>query len=342
MQITLVSEKPSEWFGISRYQQCLVNQYKGKVKVISPFIPSWLPKKIRNVLRTYPLFVKRDKICKNNILHFTSQNQALLIRKTDNAILTVHDIIPYITNEYHSILEKVLYKKCLSKIKYASHVIVDSLNTKRDLIKKIHMPEQKITVIYPGIDDTFRYKKIKRDPYKLLYVGSEMPRKNVHQIIEALAIIKKKFPNIQLTKIGHPQWRNARKKHLKLVKQLHLTGNIIWKDYVEDLTHEYSTASVFLFPSCYEGFGFPILEAMACGCPVVCSDKSSLKEIVGDGALICSPDDPKDIAKKCINVLSDKSLQYVMQHKGLMQAKKFTWKKTAQQTWKCYEKIIRY
>jgi len=226
-------------------------------------------------------------------------------------------------------------------LKKADHIIADSEYTKKDIIKYADIPAEKITVIHLGIDHKLFYdKKKKKEKNTILYVGSEQKRKNVELIIKALPLIKKEIPSIKFVKIGQAQDNKNRQKLMELAKEYGVDNHIIWKDYVEDISEEYNKAGIFVFPSLYEGFGFPVLEAMACGCPVICSNNTSIPELAGDAALYCDPTSEQDIAEKIVKMMKDKKMQAMFRKRGLAQAKKFTWEKCAEETVKAYTKCL--
>nr|HID12930.1 glycosyltransferase family 1 protein [Anaerolineae bacterium] len=166
------------------------------------------------------------------------------------------------------------------------------------------------------------------------------PHKNLMRLIEAWSSVIKSlgFGHWSLAIAGHwdPRYPQARQK----VAELGLDSVIFLGEVAEaDLPALYSAADLFVFPSLYEGFGLPVLEAMACGTPVVCSNTSSLPEIVGDAALTFDPLDVEEMAAKIKEALYDETLREEMREKGLRQAAKFSWEKTARETLKIYREV---
>ncbi len=295
-------------------------------------------KDLNTVLKGTPLTF--PKINKDKIIHCTNQNLVIpLLWKKRKCIVTVHDLIPLTKVEQNNTSKKFLFLFIKKALRKATHIIADSHHTKKDIIKFIGYPEEKITVIPLGIDpNEFFDKKIKREKNTILYVGSEHKRKNIELIIKAIALLAKEMPDFRFVKVGKAQDKVMREKLKNLVTELNIEKNVIWKDYVENLADEYNKATVFVFPSLYEGFGFPVLEAMACGCPVICSNKTSLPELAGDAALYINGEDEKELANAIKNVLKNKTLQENLQKKGMKQAKKFTWEKCGEETVRIYEK----
>lgn len=376
MKITLLTNNSGgnsviKMSGIARYTRCLyeeLNREKTKknqsklfsqeiVLLETPAPPHWLiflgkilGKDIATVFKGTPLqFPKQTN--NNEIVHCTSQTLAIPLlyakKKGVKYVVTVHDLIPDATNCYASITEKILYFFILKALRKADYLLADSAHTKKDIIKYVRYPENKIIVIPPGINhtefhenhDKKRKTKTRRELETILYVGSEHKRKNIELIIKAFSLVAKEIPNIKFVKVGQAQDQTNRKQLLLLAKQLSVEEKIIWKEYTDDLAQEYNTATVFVFPSLYEGFGFPVLEAMACGCPVITTNRTSLSELTGDAALLCDPFNEKDLAEKIIEVITNKKLQQQLRKKGLEQAKKFSWKRCGEKTMKVYDSL---
>ncbi len=338
--------------GIIRYAHSLYNELKKqKQRVIYTetaavnclFLATRkiIGKDLATVASTNPLFFPPQK--KRGIIHCTSQTLALpLLYTRRKCIVTVHDLIPIATRTYNSLTEKIIWFFLIMALKKATHIIADSDHTKKDIIKYVKYPEERITVIPLGIDQNeFYERKIKREEATILFVGSEHKRKNVELIIKALPYVADEIQNITFIKVGQAQ-DNENKERLRiLAKELSVEKRIIWKEYVQDLAEEYSKATIFVFPSLYEGFGFPVLEAMACGCPVITTDKTSLPEVARGAAIYCDGYDEKNLAKKIILLLKDKKKQRELRAKGYLQAKKFTWEKCAQKTIKVYNQFCK-
>ena len=281
-----------------------------------------------------------------DIVHLPNQNFArfAFLRKNPY-IVTVHDVIRfYFRFDPERLSEKFWLKIDIMSLKRASHIIVTSQNTKNDLIKYMKIPEDRISVVYDGIDRSIfkpvRARMLDR-PY-ILYVGSERPRKNLGTLFEAFAQIRKEFPDLRLVKIGtegrSPKYRKDTRMKMG---GLGITRRIIFIDYVSEreLARYYSSARLLAYPSLYEGFGLPPAEAMACGCPVVTSNVSSLPEVVGDAGITIDPHDTEGLAQAMRRVLTDSKLREDMRKKGLEQAKKFSWEKAAEQTLEVYNKV---
>lgn len=269
-------------------------------------------------------------------------------------IITVHDLIRYFDLKGYGVFihkpnlrDKLYLSLDYRGITKAVKIIAVSQTTKRDLVNFLHIPEERIAVVYEGVDHKL-FKPVKQRifefPY-ILFVGSEHPRKNFTGLLKAFAELKKggKFPTLKLVKVGKAGGREAdfRKQTLTVLKELGITNEVIFTEYVpeEDLPLYYSGAECFVLPPFYEGFGFPPLEAMACGCPVIVSRCASLPEIAGDAAIIVDPYNILEIALAMYQVLSDFDLRKRLISSGLTRAAQFTWQKAAAETMKVYEEV---
>ena len=282
----------------------------------------------------------------HDVVHLSNQHfarHALFLRNP--FVVTVHDLVRCCFGVVQeTVMEKLLIKLDIRYIKRASHIIAVSQNTREDLIKYLKIPIDRITVIYPGVDHSiFRPydTKVLDEPY-ILYVGSERPRKNLDRLFEAFAKLKGEFPELKLVKVG-PSGRHKRfrRNTLRKLDSSGISRDVIFVDYASELelAYYYSSAALLAYPSLYEGFGLPPLEAMACGCPVVTTNTSSLPEVVGEAGIMVNPYDTDSLAQAMRQVLTRSELRDDMVRKGLEQAKRFSWEKTARQTMEVYEKI---
>ena len=264
-------------------------------------------------------------------------------------ILTIHDLIRFyiLKDLYDSPPHKEAFYLMLDKLafKKAKHIIAISESTRNDIVKYLKIPEQKITVIYNGVDHRLYYPRRERfsDLEYVLFIGSEEPRKNLGTLLKALSMLKKDkaFSNLKLVKVGDPRSEKYRQSTLKVITDLGMHEDVIFTGFISDkeVVLYYSNARCLLLPSLYEGFGFPALEAMACGCPVITSNNSSLPEVVGDAAIMVNPYDVHAIAKALKEVLTNDGLRGRMIERGLAQSKKFSWEKAAKQTLEVYNRV---
>ena len=230
-------------------------------------------------------------------------------------------------------------------IKTSTCILTPSESTKRDLVELCGAPEQRISVAYWGVDAHFTPQtavEAVRRRYEvpqafILYVGINKPHKNLARLVAAFAQLAVQIPDVALVLAGRPDPRYDDAQ--RAVSALGIAGRVRFiGDVAEaDLPALYSSAACFAFPSLYEGFGLPVLEAMACGTPVVCSNAGSLPEVVGDAALQVPPQDVHALAAALSAVLQDGRLWTHLHRAGLVRAQAFTWERTARETLKVYE-----
>lgn len=266
-------------------------------------------------------------------------------------VVTVHDLIAIFFGEEIPFFSRQYFGRWMPfSYRFADHIIAISENTKKDIVSTLRIPEDKITVIYEAPPDGF---KPVRDPARLraitrkygtggrylLHIGTLNPRKNLEFLIEVFANLRRQLPDLNLVIAGKPGWYYE--GLFKQVKDLGLSSQVKFLGYLPDQDKPalLSGAYAFVFPSRYEGFGLPVLEAMACGCPVVVADLSSLPEVVGDAGILLKPDS-KAAWVKALKSLARHELRQQFVVKGLKQAKKFSWQKSAEQTIKVYEKVF--
>ncbi|HJX69701.1 MAG TPA: glycosyltransferase family 1 protein [Dehalococcoidia bacterium] len=269
-------------------------------------------------------------------------------------IITVHDLIRYFDLKGYSrfihcpnMRDKLYLSLDYKGVKKATRIIAVSHSTKRDLVQHLGIPEERISVIYEGIDHRlFRQVEHRHVDYPyLLFVGSEHPRKNFIGLLQAFSKLKseRQFKDLKLVKVGKAGGAEAkfRKPIQRVINELNIQRDVVFTGYVadDDLPGYYSGAECFVLPSLYEGFGFPPLEAMACGCPVIVSNVASLPEVAGEAAIKVNPHDTDAIASALHEVLTNKDLKRELVSKGLERASQFSWEKTARETLNAYESV---
>lgn len=349
------------------------NEYNAYSFFYNCFPPNWKHKKIIDEFRKYgkvnfsqinlptPILKrkwnnssieKKEKLLGGvDIIHST----AYVIPELFNArlVVTIHDLSFLIFPEYHT---KENYELVLSNLIYLNSrpdmVICDSLQTKKDVIKYFHVPEEKLRVVYLGVSDSFReeidsdFRKKILEKYGLtgkylLCVASIEPRKNFLRIINTFSefIKQEEYKEYSLVCVGGRGWKNI--EIYSLVKQKNLEGKIKFLGFIEEseLAPIYNQAEIFLYPSLYEGFGLPVLEAMACAVPVITSNVSSLPEVASDAAILVNPYSEKDIYTAVCSLLENGSLRKKLISKGLDRVREFSWGKTAMVTLKVYHEV---
>lgn len=291
--------------------------------------------------------------------HFDPFFLTLPLRKPKPTVVTIHDVIPLVFPDYYpaGIRGSIKFQIQKFSLKGTMAVITDSENSKRDIVKYLGYPEEKIYVVYlaPGENfkklETGRWKLETRKKYNLpekfiLYVGDVNYNKNIPGLIRAFYKIKTTIQNLKLVFTGKAfvdeNLREVR-EIIQLIKQLKLEDKIIRLGWIspQDLVKVYNLATVYCQPSFYEGFGLSVLEAMACGCPVVAARTSSLPEICDEAVSWIDPFDPQDIASGLRRLLDSTYPAYQsLVKRGFEQVKKFSWEKTAQETIRVYEEMV--
>ena len=269
-------------------------------------------------------------------------------------VTVVHAITPKMFYKYFSIKEKLwnALQKRENDIKESTFIIASSVHTKKDIIKNYHIPENKIKVVYLGVDEIYKpikisekeliRKKLKLPQNFILYLGNVHPRKNITGLLETFALYKKKFRTNYKLVIAGPIDKSYKNKLDKIIFDCNILNDVIFTGYIkeEDKVYYYNLADLFLFLPHYEGFGLPPLEAMACGCPVVTSDNSSLTEIIGNNGILIDIKNIDEIAEKINLVLTNKTSRNKLTTNGLTKSKKFSWQKCAKETLKVLEEAM--
>jgi glycosyltransferase involved in cell wall biosynthesis len=254
-------------------------------------------------------------------------------------VVTIHDTsYIYFKDEF---LKKDLYKLTSwsnHAIKNSTKVITVSNATKKDVVKNYHVASSKIKVIHNGFDKSKEaYKDVgasfslPKSPY-FLYVGTIQPRKNIRTLITAFKSLHKKNPKYKLVLVGKMGWLFG--DIFDYVLEQELEDHIIFTGYVSNsqLAALYKKAECFIFPSLYEGFGIPLLEAMQHRCPVIASNAASLPEVGGDAAIYFNPKDPDELEGKIEEMINNASLRQSLVKKGLKRVQLFSWEKSARET----------
>jgi glycosyltransferase involved in cell wall biosynthesis len=275
------------------------------------------------------------------------------LAKTCRQVVTVHDMTFTLIPESHTFVRKhyfqFLIPKCVSR---ADAVLASSENTKKDIVRLLGISPERVTVIYLGKDDRFQPSKDQdavgrvRAKYGLaggviLCVGIIQPRKNLDSLIRAYSKLKPLQGNYQLVLAGGFGW--GYDEVLRAAADCGLGDRVVFPGFIPDdeLPILYSLADLSVYPSVYEGFGFPVLEAMGCGVPVITSNVSSMPEIAGDACVLVNPTNIDELAQAMERILSDRELRAGMAAKGVIRSQLFTWEKTALATLAAYEQAVR-
>jgi len=334
----------SEEFDVKIISPIYVNQYLkncDSVKVVGKYMPK-IPK-TGKVLHKLNVAVTRMLLHKKppDILHETYYLKQKLSPKKTPTVITVYDMIHEKFRTFFPSTNMTNIKA--QAIKRADHIICISENTKKDLIEILGINSQNISVVYLGnslktnifpITDN----KIKQ-PY-ILYVGLRNKHKNFTNLLEAYASSSLLKNNFKLVCFGGGRFSNT---ELEKIKRLNLTHNKVLQVSGSDdvLANFYTYASAFIYPSLYEGFGIPPLEAMSFRCPVICSNVSSIPEVTGDAAEYFDPNDIDSIKSSIEIIVNSPTKSDVLIARGIKRIKKFSWENCAKQTQAVYASLSR-
>jgi glycosyltransferase involved in cell wall biosynthesis len=359
MQVELVvHDSLSAESGIGRYAAEIYRRLQGQVdiRLSEPLYPPFADR--FTLLRHFPRGLEAHRA--GSIVHFTRIMGCaqMLWRPLRPAIATVHDLGVLMCQE-----DKLLFDRLgrwtldlnLSGLKRIDCLVADSHFTGRGLIDVLGVPQDRVRVVHLGVDrDHFRplagasgllAQKYNVPPAantrNLLYVGNEQPRKNLGVLLEALARLKTRGVSWRLIKVGSAGGDRWRAHFLAQVRRLGVEDQVLFVGRVPeaDLPAFYSAADLYVTSSLLEGFGLPVLEAMACGAPVVCSRAGSLPEIAEGVALLIDPRDPDALAAAIARVLSDGALRQGMADRGVARARAFPWEESVAKLFQIYREF---
>jgi glycosyltransferase involved in cell wall biosynthesis len=270
------------------------------------------------------------------------------------SVVTIHDCIHLMFPQYLPSRVAYVYAKgsITAASRRATRVMTVSESSKRDILRFVDVPADKIDVIYNAYDERFGVEPLEEDVVRvreryqlhdefILYAGNVKPHKNLERLIEAFHLVRNKgLDHLKLVLIGDEISRYASLRRAVHRHQLHKYVRFLGYLPEETLAVMYRLAGVFVFPSLYEGFGLPPLEAMASGTPVVTSNVSSLPEVAGGAAVLVDPYDPEAIADGIYRVLTDEQLRQGLRKKGIARAHQFSWEASVRRVRDIYQQAI--
>ncbi|MDP8255681.1 MAG: glycosyltransferase family 1 protein [Candidatus Alcyoniella australis] len=293
----------------------------------------------------------RARRSKLDVFHYIDHTLSMIGKPVPTAI-TVHDLAFFRHPEAYTRSRRI-YKSLVSprSIRRADRVIAVSEYTRQEVLEITGADPDKVSVVYNGIDGEFRViqdQKLLSDfrrqhdlPQRyILFVGTLQPRKNVTGLVRAYAeLVQRKAVEHDLVICGERGWIFD-----EIFSQVERSGLTARVRFIESLPQQqlpllYNCAELFVFPSLFEGFGLPLLEAMSCGVPVVSSNTTSMPEVVGDAALLVDPNDVDDMALQIQRALSDRELAADLRNRGLERSREFSWRKCAQSTLEIYKQM---
>lgn len=322
----------------------------GRMEIVT--VPERFRPAVKNIAWHQSMLPRLARRHHLDVLHIPSYRRMLWPRPC-TLVSTIHDLAPFkVSNKYD--WKRMFYGRVVVRrlARRQNQVIAISRNTADDIKTFFGLPEYRLTVIHNGLEhDRFfpgsrenaraqaAGKHGLQNPFFLYIARLEHPAKNHVRLISAFNDFKTATRSPWQLVFGGSDWNGAEAIHAA-IKQSPFAADIRSLGFVEnaDLPDLYRAADAFVYPSLYEGFGMPPSEAMACGCPVICSTSGSLGEVVGDAAAIVNPDDISSICRQLTAVAGDPALREKLRSAGLLQAKKFDWEKTAAATLAVYQK----
>lgn len=343
-----------EYFSLRNHgvKEEILKKYTEKKAALAPC--KWFPGSMYRFVSAYlpvPYCMMFPK--KKQLTHFFNYYIPPFTR--GKKVVTVHDMVVKACPE--TVRKKTLWflrRTLKASIRRADHIVTDSEFSKKEILKYYNVPEDKISVVYCGVDfDRFKPLEDKellnkvKEKYGInkeyfLYLGTLEPRKNLVRLVQAYAEAKKgkeDFPYLILA--GGKGWMYEEIFHT--VQTLGLEQDVLFTGYVadEEVPVLMAGAFAFCFPSVYEGFGMPVLEAMACGTPVLTSKDSSMEEIAGEETVLVDAMSVEDIAKGLVRLFEDVELRMKLSEQGLSKVKEYTWEAGAKQLMQVYEELVK-
>ena len=285
---------------------------------------------------------------RSDLYHVTDGVLSVVARLKHPTVVTVHDVISFLNLRNNSdAIQDLVMRRSMRHMISADRILVDSNHTRRELGRVLRLNLSKVSVVPLGVDhELFRPMDKRKSRMRLhlplgkkiiLNVGSEEPRKNVPTLIRAFAKIARSIPDTILIRVGAP----GSKEVARLISSNGISEKVSYcKLSRRDLPYLYCAADSLILPSWYEGFGLPLLESMACGCPVIASNTTSIPEIVGKAGILLNPTDCDAFAVAIENLLTNSDLQADLMQRGLVQSEKFSWRMTAKRTLEVYRDVL--
>jgi glycosyltransferase involved in cell wall biosynthesis len=295
----------------------------------------------------FPAYIRRSGVDLLHSLHYTKP-----IFLSTRSVVTFHDMTFFLYPGLHTLSKRLFFPAAIrASARQADALIAVSESTRRDTIRLLNVIPQKITTTVLGVEPIFhpiidkRLLQDIRDKHQLpqrflLYVGLVEPRKNLPLLIRAFKRLLDGGLDHSLVIVGRLGWKYE--EVFRLIEECNLKNKVTFTGYVDrqELPFIYNSAEVFVYPTLYEGFGLPVLEAMACGTPVVTTDIASLPEIVGEAGLLAPVSDVIALEQKIMNILENPELKQRLSIAGCERAAGFTWERTARETAQVYKKTL--
>jgi glycosyltransferase involved in cell wall biosynthesis len=295
----------------------------------------------------FPALAARHHLDLLHSLHYT-----MPLAYQGRSVVTFHDLTFFLFPRLHTLPKRYFFRLFIHlSRRRAAAIIADSESTRLDAIRLAGVPPSRIHTVLLGVTPDFHPEsdvavlEAVRQKYNLperflLFVGLLEPRKNLPALLQAFAKLPPQQPEVKLVIVGRQGWMYA--QTLQLVQSLGLVEKVHFTGYVDqaDMPQVYNLAEMAIYPSTYEGFGLPVLEAMACGAPVITSNVSSMPEIAGEAGVLVPPGDISALGQAIEHLLSDPAERQRRSALGLERAARFTWQRTAAQTLEVYKRVL--
>lgn len=339
-------DRENEYIVYTKRIHASLFQSQGRIQVISLSLASRV---IRIVWEQtiLPWLARQSKL---SVLHSPHYTMPLL--RSCPTVVTYHDMTFFLYPQLHRLYKRLFFRSIVRlSADRAGAIIAVSDSSRRDILRILKLDAQRVFAIPLGVSEEFRHvdnapeigcvrSKFNVPERIVLCVGTLEPRKNLPALIGAFKDLVDRDLNYSLVIVGRKGWQYA-----EIFQTLEYSGirdRVIFLDYVPqtDLPFLYNAADLFVYPSLYEGFGLPVLEAMACGVPVITSNTSSMPEIAGDAGLLVDPHNTDEWADAMHRVLTDRALHAKLAQRGLERSKLFSWERTARETLAVYEHVV--
>ncbi len=314
-----------------QYRKALENNLSCEVKIFEPNVVKFLPFKFARMIHRYILYPLQARKVKADVYHIIDHSYGHLVftLPRQKTVVTCHDLIPIKYPQVTKWFTRILFFFSIKGMSKARKIVAVSESTKKDIEKALG--NQNVSVVYNGLNWKPNKRKVQKKP-TILSIGSSY-YKNIPRVLKAAKYLKNKGFRFTLVRVGRKT-----KTEEELIKKLGIEQIVKHEGFASDekVKELYASSDILLFPSIYEGFGWPPLEAMASGCAVIAGNTSSLPEVVGDAGILVNPQSQQEINKATEELVENSKLRKQMVLKGEKRAKKFTWNRSIKKLEKIY------
>lgn len=345
-QTLIQTDRANEYFIFSKPKQIELFAGRGGAQIVRVDLPTRFHR-IAWEQSLFPWLIRRHALDAVHSPHYTMPVLAGCAK-----VVTFHDMTFFLHPEAHLYYKLIFFRGMIPiSARRADALIAISQNTRRDIEQLLPIDASKVFTIPYGIAPIFRPRSVEEQQAALrkydlpsqfiLYVGNLEPRKNLPSLLRAFAQLAQRGLPHALVLAGSRGWMDD--ELFATLRELNLGQRVFMPGYIPqaELPAVYSASSLFVYASRYEGFGLPVLEAMACGAPVITSNVASMPEIAGEAGVLVQPDNPAELTEAMVRVLTNRDLRERMSRQGVERAKLFSWERAAQETVRVYEQVVR-